>query len=288
MIDTEKIYTCKYDRVFKEIFAKEENKDILIKLLESILKVKIEKVEYLNLERNVDNINVARKHLDLFLKTDVGKIQVEVNATDKDYVKPRNMAYLCDIYSHHTLKGEAYNEETMMIQINFSYGINIEEYVREYRIQDNIVNMYVKNFVIYELNMDKYIDIWYNKDEKEINKNKYLLMLNLELKDLENLSCKDRVVLKYMSELERVNQNPEFREYMSAEEDNRKIQNSLRIQAIKEGRAEGHAEGHAEGLQQGSYQSKIQIAKNMLEENMDINLISKLTGLKVEEINSIK
>ena len=113
-------------------------------------------------------------------------------------------------------------------------------------------------------------------------------MLNLELKDLENLSCKDRVVLKYMSELERVNQNPEFREYMSAEEDNRKIQNSLRIQAIKEGRAEGHAEGHAEGLQQGSYQSKIQIAKNMLEENMDINLISKLTGLKVEEINSIK
>ena len=41
----------KYDRVFKEIFAKEENKDILIKLLESIIKVKIEKVEYLNLER---------------------------------------------------------------------------------------------------------------------------------------------------------------------------------------------------------------------------------------------
>ena len=52
MIETEKIYTCKYDRVFKEIFAKEENKDILIKLLESILKVKIEKVEYLNLERS--------------------------------------------------------------------------------------------------------------------------------------------------------------------------------------------------------------------------------------------
>lgn len=124
--------------------------------------------------------------------------------------------------------------------------------------------------------MDKYIDIWYNKDEKEINENKYLLMLNLELKDLENLSCKDKVVSKYMSELERVNQNPEFREYMSAEEDNRKIQNSLRIQAIKEGHAEGRAEGRAE------------IAKNMLKENMDINLISKLTGLTKEEINSLK
>ena len=63
---------------------------------------------------------------------------------------------------------------------------------------------------------------------------------------------------------------------MSAEEDNRKIQNSLRIQAIKEGHAEGRAEGRAE------------IAKNMLKENMDINLISKLTGLTKEEINSLK
>ena len=105
-------------------------------------------------------------------------------------------------------------------------------------------------------------------------------MLNLELKDLENLSCKDKVVSKYMSELERVNQNPEFREYMSAEEDNRKIQNSLRIQAIKEGRAEGRAEGIEQGIEK--------IAKNMLEENMDINLISKLTGLTKEEINSLK
>ena len=105
-------------------------------------------------------------------------------------------------------------------------------------------------------------------------------MLNLELKDLENLSCKDKVVSKYMSELERVNQNPEFREYMSAEEDNRKIQNSLRIQAIKEGRAEGREVGLKEG--------RAEIAKNMLKENMDINLISKLTGLTKEEINSLK
>ena len=90
-----------------------------------------------------------------------------------------------------------------------------------------------------------------------------------------------------MSELERVNQNPEFREYMSAEEDNRKIQNSLRIQAIKEGRAEGLAEGKAEGIQQGSYQSKIQIAKNMLEKGMDKELISEVTGLPKEEIEKL-
>ena len=82
----EKFYTCKYDRAFKEVFGKEENKDILKKLLEEILQVEIERIEYLNLERNVDNVKVKRKHLDLYLETNIGKIQVEVNTTNSKYV----------------------------------------------------------------------------------------------------------------------------------------------------------------------------------------------------------
>lgn len=34
----EKFYTCKNDRAFKEIFLKEENKELLIKLLGSFFK----------------------------------------------------------------------------------------------------------------------------------------------------------------------------------------------------------------------------------------------------------
>lgn len=44
----------------------ESNKDLLIYLLEGILKLKINNVEYLNLEQNVGNIYVKRKHFDLF------------------------------------------------------------------------------------------------------------------------------------------------------------------------------------------------------------------------------
>ena len=49
----------------------EKNKDLLIYLLEGILKLKIKEVEYLNLEQNVDNVYIKRKHFDLFLKTDI-------------------------------------------------------------------------------------------------------------------------------------------------------------------------------------------------------------------------
>lgn len=166
----EKFYTCRYDRAFKEVFMKEENKDILSKLLESILKVEINKIKYLNLERNVDNLKVKRKHLDLFLETNIGKIQVEVNASDNRYVRPRNMSYLCDIYSHHTLVGEEYDQDTLIIQINFSYGLKEKEYIREYMIKDKQDKLYVKNFIIYEINMEKYKEIWYNKKEEELEK----------------------------------------------------------------------------------------------------------------------
>ena len=60
-MNNKKFYTCSNDRVFKEIFMREENKDLLIALLESILDIKIKEIKYLNLEKNVNNINVRRK-----------------------------------------------------------------------------------------------------------------------------------------------------------------------------------------------------------------------------------
>ena len=280
----EKFYTCKYDRAFKEVFGKEENKDILKKLLEEILQVEIERIEYLNLERNVDNVKVKRKHLDLYLETNIGKIQVEVNTTNSKYVKPRNMSYLCDIYSHHTLVGQEYDQDTLIIQININYGQQDEKYIREYRLRDESGKEYIKNFIIYEINMEKYMKLWYNKNEKELEKSKYIVMLNLEKEELEKLSKKDKVVIKYMKEIERVNENPKFREYMSAEEDNKKIENSLK----REWMEEGLAEGIKEGIKEGSYKRNIEIAKSLLKNKVDIEIITSSTGLSIEELEKLK
>ena len=283
----EKFYTCKYDRAFKEVFMKEENKDILEKVLETILKVKIEKIRFLNLERNVDNIKVKRKHLDLYLETDIGKIQVEVNTENPKYLNSRNMAYISDIYSHHILVGEEYSEKTLIIQINMSYDIKNEEYIRKYLVQDDKGNKYVKNLIIYEINMEKYKSFWYNKNQEEIEKNKYLLMLDLGLKDLGKLSLKDKVVSKYMSEIERVNEEPEFREYMSAEEDNRKIENSIRSEGYEDGVKYGINLGKTEGIVQGATAKVIEIAKEMKKKNYSMEEISQLTGLDLKEIEKL-
>ena len=114
--------------------------------------------------------------------------------------------------------------------------------------------------------------LWYSKNEKEIDKYKYLIMLDLDNNELYSLSRKDRVVSKYMREVEKINEDPSFWEFISAEEDNRKIENSLKKQYTNE------------GIEQGIEQNKVETAKLMKEEGLDNNLIKKITGIDVSDI----
>ena len=109
-------------------------------------------------------------------------------------------------------------------------------------------------------------------------------MFDLEVTDLENISKGNGVVKKYMEELVKVNEDADFLNFISVEKDNMMIENSIRDEATKK----GLKEGLEKGLERGTEQSKNEIAKNMLKENMDILLISKLTGLSNEQINNLK
>ena len=121
--------------------------------------------------------------------------------------------------------------------------------------------------------------VWYSKDEKKIEEYKYIIMQNLNLEDLEKLSRNDRMVKKYMDEIERVNEEPEFREYMSAEEDNRKIENTMKRFWKEEGLAEGREKGLKEGIKE--------TAKKMKEKGYSLDVIIELTSLSEEEIKKL-
>lgn len=283
-----KFYTCKYDRPFKEIMLKKGNEDLLRWFLEDILKINVKCIEINTIEMNTGNIYVKRKYADVMLKTDVGKIEIEVNACNGDYVHPRNMAYLCNIYTNHTLVGKDYSEETPIIQINFSYGLKDSEKLRIYEMQDRSLKEYVKNFTIYEINMDYYKEIWDNGSEKEIEENKYYIMLDLEEKELRRISKKDKVVKKYMEEIVKVNSNPEFQAFMTYEEDQEKILNSRIKEGMKKGIEQGIEQGIEKGIEQGIEQGRkeerLLIAKKFKQLGISVEDISKATSLSVSEI----
>ena len=58
MTETAPFYTCKYDKAFKEIMMKKENFNILKKVLESILEVRIEEIKLQPLNLPTGNIHI--------------------------------------------------------------------------------------------------------------------------------------------------------------------------------------------------------------------------------------
>ena len=58
-------------------------------------------------------------------------------------------------------------------------------------------------------------------------------------------------------------------------------------EAEEKGMQRGLQKGLQKGLEQGSIQSKLEIAKNMKDMGLDVEVISKATSLSVEEINKL-
>ena len=273
-------YTCKNDRAFKEVFLNPNNSDLLKVLLEFILKIKIDKLEIKKTELLSGNVNIKDKRVDALVYTGNKKIEIEINSQYEKYLNPRNTAYICNTYQSHILARKEYNQQTDIVHVNLTWvlGRNNDE-MKIYKIMNEKGELYVKNFIIYEINMDYYDKIWYSKNEDEIKKNQYMIMLDLDKKELENMP-KDDIVDKYITNVTIVNDNPEFQKYMSEEEDKKKIQNSLL--------SEARENGINDGISKGVSQEKVSIAKNMLNKNMSIEDISDITGLSVEEINKLK
>ena len=264
-----KFYTCKNDSAFKEIFGNIKNKKLLIWLLERILQVNINKLTYLNVERNNNDLVTKRKRLDILVETNVGRINIEMNATNKEYLHPRNFCYLSNIYNKNTSISEDYNEDTLTIQINFTYGIKDDNKIlRIYKVQDDEQKYYIKNFEIYEYNMDIIMNFWYSLDIEKVTEYSHLIMLDLGKNSLKELVKYDGKVDEYMEKITKLNTDANFWEVFTPEEDERYIRNTIKRESEKKGKKI----------------EKNTIAKNMLAMQIDIDTIAKATNLSKQEI----
>ena len=275
-----KFYSCRYDKTFKEVFLNPKNEDLLKALLEDILKVKIEIKKILPTELITGNNIIKSKRVDALILAINKKIEIEINASINEYVYIRNMAYICNIYSTNALVGDSYNQDIDIIQINLTWGLDYEESKREFRISDKNGNVYVKNLLIMEINMEYYKKIWYSKDEKKIKENELLVMLDLNEGELKKMPKSDKISEKYIESVTIVNNDPFFQEYMSHEEDQRKMQNSL----IRE----AEDTGYEKGIKLGKEKGKIAIAKSLIQSGMSLEEISRHTKIDIEELKEIK
>ena len=124
--------------------------------------------------------------------------------------------------------------------------------------------------------MEKIKNYWYNSDRKKVNEYKHLIMLDLDKNNLDKISIGDDFVKEYEKQVTALNNQETFQSFMSYEEDQRLIQNTEKKIAYED------------GLEQDISQEKVEIAKNMLKDTNDYQLISKYTGLSVENIKKLE
>ena len=280
-----RLFDPKEDFIFKMIFGIEENKSILISLLNSILKGK----PYIN-DVTLENTEISKifkdgksSRLDILATDDNGiKYDIEMQCRKTKDIINRTLYYASKSFAKDLKKNEDYNK-SRVISI-WIFGENITERIEPISealmtFQPNQRDKYgimTDNIRIIYLELNKYI-----VSDENI---KYKLSKWVDfLKDPINLN-KDTVEDKDIDKARKT------LEYISTSKEERII-----IEKIVEGRNDYYSsntiareEGKEEGLKEGEKNKSIEIAKNMLKEGLDVNLISKLSGLSVDEINKIK
>ena len=259
------------DQVFKAIFCKESNRGLLKRLIEDALSIKdIEIINVVIPELPKDNIYIHGKILDVVVKLKDCITNIELNVYNDSVFHRRNFAYMASQYSNNLKVSAKYSSMNNFIQLNITVSDADIPPFDIYRVKgDNFKKLFIDNFTIYEFNLTKMLDKCYNSYE-------FIKMLNYDEADLNKKCVGDKDMEKYNSEIHRVNDDPEFVEFLSYEEDSKQYMNT--IKALE----------YEQCVEEGSINEKKEIAKKMIDSNIAPEDIAKYTGLTVDEVKSLK
>ena len=278
------------DYAFKRVFGKNGNESILKDLLESILNIEIKSITIQNPEipKNIKDGKVGV--LDVRAELNGDEItEVEMQVQDQHNIDKRSPTYLTKIYSDQLKEGEQYIEVKKVVVINILnfdyYKRNSYHSVARMMFEESKENEKVDlGYIVEDKYATKDLEMHFieltkfrKKDPDMSNKLEQWLCLICDEEDkIKMAESKNEEIEKAKKELEKLAMNPEDRELYE-----------LRLKAIRDEmniRYSGYIDGKAEGKNERN----IEIAKNMLKENIDIELISKVTGLNPEEIEKLK
>ena len=266
------------DNMFKAIFTPKKNRELLKEFikrsLKQVLNSDLEDLVILSSEIAKTNVHIKGKTVDVLAETKNEVLNIELNNSYYPALHNRNASYIFSKYSEEVKVSETYNKMKMFIQINLTKGLSKDYPSLEiYTLKGEKSNKkYIDNLIILEFNIDKIKDEWYNG----ISEYNFVAALDLEGEELDKICEGDKYMELFEKEVKRLNQNQKFTEFMSAKEEEEKLKKTL-IEDAKN-----------EGIQKGEMKKQIEIAKNMLENKMDVKLISKLTELSISEIEALK
>ena len=288
------------DTMLKAMFQNENRIKYSAKFLSYFIDVEYEDI--------LNNICLAKNELDKNVENDKGErcdyvallsdtsLNIEVNNNSSLEVLERNMEYAHRLYSKKIKRGEENYQYTQVIQFNlnnFAFKGN-DKIVDIYTVTNND-NIGLSNKLIFvQIYVPNLRKKWYTKGIKSLSEEeKYILALvEMDLDKLNDLGG-ENIMDEYVKEAEEVSFEGGVgeaydKEWALRDQGYRDGLSQGKAEGFSQGREEGKAEGISEGISEGKIENKKEIAKNMLSKAMEVELISEITGLSIEEIKNLK
>ena len=291
------------DIAFKKIFGVEENKDLLISLVNSIVDEtdRIVEVTILNPYNPKHFKGDKLSIVDIKAIGETGKrYNIEIQISDEADYDKRALYYWAKLYTEQLKEGDDYSNLSKAIGIhilNFISIPDVDKYHNVFHITEKETGFkYFNNLELHTIELKKFssnsradlveilekvknsLDMWVTFLTRHDLLNKTKLPVKLD----------DPALKKALNVLEVMNFNPEEMEvYESHIKWLRMETSALKKQETKyfeEGKAEGKVEGKAEGEKIGLEKT----ASMMIKLGMSLEIITQCTGLSVDEVERLR
>ena len=295
-----------YDRAFKTIFKADTDRFLIKTLLKGLLGIEVVKVEEMDSEFKVYGLDEKQERCDYLVKVDGLSILMECNRVYSSKLKDRNLSHFRRLINDQGFGSVMLNFD------NYDVEGSGRLYSRYALRSDNDDKFYDGVMEIFHINLSKFNKMVYTKEEIDKLNEMEKALLIFKTRHRENLSMLtegDANFMKFKQLYEDMTNDKKLIDEYTKEE--------LEIMAFGEELAKEIAEELAEELaeekakelaeekakelaeekvkeiveekkQEGINSRNIEIAKNMLKDNIDINTISKYTSLSKKEIEKLK
>jgi len=267
----------KVDFIFKIIFGNEDNTDILLSFLNSILKLekqnRLDKIEVLNPFIKRELLEDKTSILDIKAKTIIGElINIEIQLSNKYNMDKRSLYYWSKLYSGQLSVGEDYKQlkKTITINIiNFNY-LDGKDFHKVFHLKEESTGKILNDQL--EIHFVELLKVPEATKEERDPLQMWLQFLKYENKEvLEEYAMADPAIKKAINVLDLLNRDVDTKELYEIREKALKDETSMINGAKLEGKIEG----------------KLEDAAKMLEKGLSVEDIMEITGLKIEEIKKV-
>ena len=281
------------DLAFKKIFGVEENKDLLISLINSVVSQEDQVQDVVLLNPYNPQTFRSEKLSILDIKAvglDGKRFNIEIQISDEADYDKRALYYWGKLYTEQLKIGQDYGILCKAIGIhilNFMSIPDSKKYHNVFTIREKELDIeYFKDLELHVIELSKF-----NADERftqvKTALDRWVAFLTRQsLINRENVPdpMNQPDLKKALNVLDVMNLNAEER---NSYDDHLKW---LRIEAntLKKYKNDGYVEGLEEGLEKGIQKEKFDIARAMIKQKFDDAVIIQLTGLSQEEIENLK